>query len=55
MINRTIISFDFGTQSIGIAIGQKITKTARPLTAVKAKIGKPNWSEIEKIFKEWKP
>lgn len=55
MANRTIIAFDFGTLSIGIAIGQEITATARPLTAIKAKDGKPNWSDIEKIIQEWQP
>ncbi|RXK33123.1 Holliday junction DNA helicase RuvA [Arsenophonus endosymbiont of Bemisia tabaci Asia II 3] len=53
MANRTIIAFDFGTLSIGIAIGQEITATARPLTAIKAKDGKPNWLDIEKILQEW--
>lgn len=55
MANRTIIAFDFGTLSIGIAIGQEITATARPLTAIKAKDGKPNWLDIEKIVQEWQP
>lgn len=55
MANRTIIAFDFGTLSIGIAIGQEITANARPLTAIKAKDGKPNWLEIEKILQEWQP
>lgn len=55
MANRTIIAFDFGTLSIGIAIGQEITATARPLTALKAKDGKPNWLEIEQILQEWQP
>ncbi|QLK88157.1 Holliday junction resolvase RuvX [Arsenophonus endosymbiont of Aphis craccivora] len=55
MANRTIIAFDFGTLSIGIAIGQEITATARPLTAIKAKDGKPNWLDIEKIIQEWQP
>lgn len=55
MANRTIIAFDFGTLSIGIAIGQEITATARPLTAIKAKDGKPNWLNIEKIIQEWQP
>ena len=51
----TVIAFDFGTSSIGAAIGQDITKTARPLCAFKARDGKPNWQEIEKVLKEWKP
>ncbi|SPP32499.1 Putative Holliday junction resolvase [Arsenophonus endosymbiont of Aleurodicus floccissimus] len=55
MANRTIIAFDFGTLSIGIAIGHEITATARPLTAIKAKDGKPNWLDIEKIIQESQP
>lgn len=55
MANKTIIAFDFGTLSIGIAIGQEITATARPVTAIKAKDGKPNWLDIKKIIQEWQP
>ncbi|MBC9131024.1 Holliday junction resolvase RuvX [Frischella sp. Ac48] len=51
----TVIAFDFGTYSIGAAIGQDITRTARPLCAFKARDGKPNWQEIEKILLEWQP
>ena len=36
---RTLLGFDFGTKSIGIAVGQEITGTARPLTAFKANDG----------------
>ena len=31
---RTLLAFDFGTRSIGVAIGQEITGTAQPLRAV---------------------
>ncbi|RKS87356.1 putative Holliday junction resolvase [Orbus hercynius] len=51
----TVIAFDFGTSSIGAAIGQDITKTAHPLCAFKARDGKPVWQEIEKKLKEWQP
>lgn len=55
MSNRTVMGFDFGTKSIGVAIGQEITGTARPLASFKAKDGIPDWSQIEKIIKEWQP
>lgn len=51
----TVIAFDFGTSSIGAAVGQDITKTAQPLCAFKAKNGTPNWLDIEKKLKEWQP
>ncbi len=51
----TIMAFDFGTSSIGIAVGQLITGTAQPLLSLKAKEGIPDWTQIEKILKEWQP
>ncbi|GAM58037.1 Holliday junction resolvase yggF [Vibrio ishigakensis] len=47
MSNRTIMAFDYGTKSIGSAIGQEVTGTASPLKAFKAKDGIPNWNDIE--------
>lgn len=55
MSSRTIMAFDFGTKSIGSAIGQEITGTANPLKAFKAQDGTPNWDDIEKQIKEWQP
>ncbi|MGV7960216.1 Holliday junction resolvase RuvX [Photorhabdus tasmaniensis] len=55
MSSRTIMAFDFGTRSIGAAIGQEITGTARALTSFKATDGIPNWQQIEKLLKEWRP
>lgn len=52
---QTIIAFDFGTNSIGCAIGQSITGTAQSLPAFKAQDGIPNWAEIEKMIQEWQP
>lgn len=37
MSSNTVIAFDFGTKSIGVAVGQTITGTARPLAALKAR------------------
>lgn len=50
-----IIAFDFGVKSIGVAIGQQITGTASPLSAIKAVDGIPNWQALEDVFSEWQP
>ncbi|WP_372881385.1 Holliday junction resolvase RuvX [Psychromonas sp.] len=50
-----LLSFDFGTKSIGVATGQMITATAQPLPAIKANDGIPNWNIVEKVLKEWMP
>lgn len=54
-MNNTLLAFDFGTTSIGVAIGQRITATARPLPALKAKEGQPDWQIIGKLLAEWQP
>ncbi|MCP2230450.1 MULTISPECIES: Holliday junction resolvase RuvX [Erwinia] len=55
MSPQTLLSFDFGTKSIGVAIGQQLTGTARPLAALKANDGVPDWNKIEALLKEWQP
>ena len=54
-MSGTLLAFDFGTRSIGVAVGQRITGTARPLTALKANDGTPDWTLIERLLKEWQP
>ncbi len=49
------MGFDFGTKSIGIAIGQELTGSASSLKAVKAQDGIPNWDHIAVQVKEWQP
>lgn len=51
----SIMAFDFGTRSIGVAIGQHVTCIARPLTAFKARDGVPDWQQIERLLNEWRP
>ncbi|WP_462159102.1 Holliday junction resolvase RuvX [Pseudoalteromonas sp. GB56] len=52
---RSVMGFDFGTKSIGVAIGQELTGTASALKAVKAKDGIPNWEDIKTMVREWQP
>lgn len=52
---RTVLAFDFGTNSIGCAVGQSITCTAQGIAAFKAQDGIPDWTEIEKVIKAWQP
>ena len=51
----SFLSFDFGEKSIGVAYGQSITKTGKPLSALKANDGQPNWEQVAQLLKEWKP
>ncbi|WP_153914040.1 Holliday junction resolvase RuvX [Shewanella sp. TC10] len=55
MQSKTVLGFDFGTKSIGVAVGQEITASAAPVCAIKANDGIPNWDEVEAVIKEWQP
>lgn len=55
MASETLLGFDFGTKSIGVAVGQQLTGTARALSALKAQDGIPDWNLIGKLLKEWQP
>ena len=54
-MTQTVLAFDYGTKSIGVAIGQMVTYTAFPLPALKANDGIPNWDDIRRIYDEWQP
>ena len=49
------LSFDFGTQSTGVAVGDDVTCQARPLTRLAMKKGQPSWNEVDRLVKQWAP
>ena len=50
-----ILGFDYGMKYTGVAVGQTITKTAKPLITLKSHSGVPNWKQISSLIKTWKP
>ena len=53
--SRRILAFDFGTRRMGVATGQEMLGTGRPLAMIAARDGIPDWSVIEKLLAEWRP
>lgn len=49
------LAFDFGTNRIGVAVGQSITGTAQPLRVLKARDGIPDWPAIAELIMQWQP
>ena len=54
-IHTVLLAFDFGLKRIGIAVGQTVTKTARPLVTLNANQGVPQWDALNKLIKTWQP
>src|SRR5690606_5155115 len=51
---KTILAFDYGTQNIGLAVGQDLTRTADELPPLKAKDGIPNWDAVATLLADWR-
>ena len=52
---KILMAFDFGKKRIGMAIGQTVTQSARPLTTLSAKDGTPDWQTLDALMKKWRP
>ncbi|MCG8426524.1 MAG: Holliday junction resolvase RuvX [Chromatiales bacterium] len=50
-----VLGFDYGTAKIGVAIGQTLINTARPLKTLRAVQQKPDWNAIGRLIEEWQP
>jgi putative Holliday junction resolvase len=55
MPEGVFLGFDFGMKRIGVAVGQQITASARPLRTLHATQGVPDWHLIGQLIKEWQP
>ena len=52
---QTIMAFDFGTQKMGMAVGQALIESATPLALFPMKDGSPQWENLLKIIKQHQP
>ncbi|WP_180112323.1 Holliday junction resolvase RuvX [Acinetobacter sp. YH12131] len=52
---QTIMAFDFGTQKMGMAVGQAVIESATPLALFPMKDGIPQWENLLKIIKQHQP
>ena len=41
--HETVIAIDFGLRNLGIAVGNTLSNTARPLAVINARDGNPDW------------
>jgi len=54
-LSSTFLGFDYSQNKIGIAVGQRLTGTARGLTTLKSHNKKINWMGIEELIAQWHP
>ncbi len=52
---ETLLGFDFGTRRIGVAVGNTLTGSARPLCIVACEPVADRWAAIAALVAEWQP
>ena len=52
---RTFLGFDFGTKSLGLAVGSTASGLAEPLTTTTVRHGAPDWAVVDRLIREWQP
>ncbi|CAG0964390.1 Putative pre-16S rRNA nuclease [Rhodocyclaceae bacterium] len=55
MPDGTILAFDFGTRRIGVAVGEMMLRTARPLTTISGEANAARFEAIGRLIAEWQP
>ena len=51
----TVLGFDVGSRRIGVAVGTGFGTRARGVAVVEVHAGSPDWDEIERLLREWRP
>lgn len=55
MPEETLLAFDYGIKKIGVAIGNTITRQARPLTIITSVTRDQRFAAIAALLAEWQP
>ncbi len=53
--HATFLGFDYSANKIGIAVGQRLTASATPLTTLISHQKRINWQAIEQLLSQWHP
>ena len=51
----TVLGFDAGQRRIGVAVGSAFGAGARPVAVVDVHGGGPDWRQVERLVREWRP
>ncbi|KAF1006653.1 MAG: putative pre-16S rRNA nuclease [Luteibacter sp.] len=50
-----LFGFDVGTKIVGVAVGNRLTGTARALAAIPVRDGQPDWQALDALRSDWLP
>ena len=50
-----VLGFDVGSRLTGVAVGNRITASARALATLAMRDGEPDWSQLDALHQAWLP
>ncbi len=50
-----VLGFDVGSRLTGVAIGNELTRSARPLAVLPMHDGQPDWRQLDVLYSTWQP
>ncbi len=53
--SATYLGFDYGTYKIGVAVGQRVTRTASPLATICSEKKHVRFEAIDRLVEVWQP
>ena len=54
-VSGTLLAFDFGTQRIGVAVGNTFSSSAQPLTTIDEEKNELRFAALATLIREWQP
>ena len=54
-VSGTVVSFDFGLARIGAAVGNTLSRSARPLRILPGRTNEEKWRGVSAVLSEWEP
>lgn len=52
---KLVMAFDFGSQKMGMAVGNPFIESINPLALFPMRDGIPHWENLHKIIQQWQP
>lgn len=50
-----VFGFDVGSRLTGVAVGNRVTSSARALATLAMREGEPDWQKLDQLRREWLP
>ncbi|MGH8495726.1 MAG: Holliday junction resolvase RuvX [Gammaproteobacteria bacterium] len=54
-MSTNVLAFDYGSRRIGVAVGERSTRSSSPLGTVPVTRAGPDWKAIERLLRDWEP